>query len=201
MPFETFNVHGQVDAAAFNPVNDQLAIGSLDGNVTVLDVATDTKVQELLGHSREITGVVYSPQGSYIATTSFDNTVRVWDVASGQTFQVDHDFSSTNSPFLSPDGKFLIETNGYGQANVWLACPDCEDPTALLNASRAGVISPLTPIEQAQVAAALDRPALQPMDEVSGTVQQPGCRSATGSPDAVDGSGPKPSGRSASSSM
>jgi WD40 repeat protein len=153
-PFETFNVHGQVDAAAFNPVNGQLAIGSLDGSVTVLDVATDTRVQELLGHSREITGVVYGMQGSYIAATSFDNTIRVWDVASGQTLQVDHDFSSTNAPFLSPDGKFLIENNGSGQTNIWPACPDCEDPPALLKASGAGVISPLTPIEQAQVAAA-----------------------------------------------
>jgi WD40 repeat protein len=153
-PFETFNVHGQVDAAAFNPANDQLAIGSLDGSVTVLDVATDTRVQELLGHSREITGVVYGPQGRYVAATSFDDTIRVWDVASGQTLQVDHDFSSTNAAFVSPDGKFLIETDGAGQTNVWSGCPDCEDPSALLQASKASVVTPLTPIEQAQVAAA-----------------------------------------------
>jgi WD40 repeat protein len=131
-----------------------LAIGSLDGGVTVLDVATDTRVQELLGHSREITGVVYGPQGRYIAATSFDNTIRVWDVASGQTLQVDHDFSSTNAAFVSPDGKFLIETDGAGQTNVWSGCPDCEDPSALLQASKASVVTPLTPIEQAQVAAA-----------------------------------------------
>jgi hypothetical protein len=37
---------------------------------------------------------------------------------------------------------------------VWPACPDCEDPSALLQASKAGVVTPLTPIEQAQVAAA-----------------------------------------------
>jgi len=153
-PFETVNVHGQVDAAAFNPVNDQLAIGSLDGSVTILDVATDMRVQELLGHSREITGVMYGTQGRYLAATSFDSTIRVWDVASGQTLQVDHDVSSTNALFLSPDGKFLIETDGTGQTVVWAACPDCEDPPTLLKASSAGVVTPLTPIEQAQVAEA-----------------------------------------------
>jgi WD40 repeat protein len=154
-PFERFNDDGPVEDGVFNPVNDELAITSQDGSVSVLDLATDKRVQELLGHSRQVAEVAYGPQAKYIAAGSLDNTIRVWDTASGQTLQVDHDFSNPyDGPYISPDGEFLIELNLDSQTIVWPACPDCEDPSALLKASGAAVVTPLTPIEQAQVAAA-----------------------------------------------
>jgi len=153
-PFESFEDDGPVQDATFNPVNGELAISSQDGSVSVLDVATDTRVQELLGHSRQVDEVAYGPQARYVAAGSFDNTIRVWDTASGQTLQVDHDFSNTyDGPYISPDGRFLIEIDLAGQTIGWSACPDCENPAALLQASKAGVVAPLTPIERAQVAA------------------------------------------------
>ena len=152
-PFETYNEHGPVETAAFDPDGADLAIGSLDGSVTVLDVATGKRALALLGHSRQVTGMAYGPQGRYMAAASYDNTIRVWDTSSGQTLQVDHDFSYTYAPYITPDGKYLIENNNDEKENVWSSCPDCEDPGALLKASRAGVVSPLTPKEQAQVAA------------------------------------------------
>ncbi len=97
----------------------------------------------------------YGPKARYIAAGSYDNTIRLWDTASGQTLQVDHDFSFPyDGPYISPDGKFLVEVNLSQQTIVWPACPDCENPSALLQSSPAGVVSPLTPIEKAQVAAA-----------------------------------------------
>jgi WD40 repeat protein len=155
-PFETFDDDGPVESAVFDPADaDQLAIGSQDGSVTVANVATDRRVLELLGHTRETDNVAYGPQGTYVAAGSTDNTIRLWDAASGQTLQVDHDFTLPyDGPYISPDGQFLIETNLTQQTVVWAACPDCEDPSALLKASGAGVVTPLTPIERAQVAAA-----------------------------------------------
>jgi WD40 repeat protein len=152
-PFETYDEHGPVETAAFDPEGPELAIGSLDGSVTVLDAATGQRALALLGHSRQVTGLAYGPQGRYLAAASYDDTIRVWDTATGQTLQVDHDFSYTYAPYITPDGKYLIENNNDLQENVWSACPDCEDPGALLKASRAEVVSPLTPREQAQVAA------------------------------------------------
>jgi WD40 repeat protein len=152
-PFETYDEHGPVETAAFDPDASELAIGSLDGSVTVVDVASDQRVLALLGHSRQVTGLAYSPQGRYMAASSYDDTIRVWDAATGQTLQVDDDFSFTFAPYITSDGKYLIEGNNDDQTNVWSACPDCDDPGALLKASRAEVVSPLTPREQAQVAA------------------------------------------------
>jgi WD40 repeat protein len=37
----------------------------------------------LEGHSKEVTSVRWSPDGSRIASGSLDNTVRVWDSSTG----------------------------------------------------------------------------------------------------------------------
>ena len=38
----------------------------------------------LTGHSREVTSVAYSPDGIRIISGSADNTVKVWDAATGK---------------------------------------------------------------------------------------------------------------------
>jgi WD40 repeat protein len=151
-PFESFNQHGQLSSAAFNAAGDKLALGSWDDSVTVLNVATDKAVLELVGHTRGVSGVVYSTRGDYIISTSTDDTMRVWNAATGQQLQVDHDLSAPGAPSVSPDGAFVAETNNDNQVRVWAVCPECQDPTGLLKASRSSVVSPLTPLERAEVA-------------------------------------------------
>ena len=46
----------------------------------------------LQGHSHNVTGVAFSPDGALIASSSKDKSVRVWEVASGEccaTLQVE----------------------------------------------------------------------------------------------------------------
>jgi WD40 repeat protein len=151
-PFESFNQHGQLSSAAFDPVGDRLALGSWDDSVTILNVSSDKPVLELVGHTRGVDGVVYSPRGQYIITTSTDDTMRVWNAATGQLLQVDHELSAPNAPSVSSDGTFVAETNNNNQVRVWAVCPQCQDPTGLLKASRSSVVSPLTSLERAEAA-------------------------------------------------
>ena len=64
------------------------------------------------GHEHQVNSVVYSPDGRYIASSSDDSTVRVWDVSTGsrRTF-------SANSNFIrclafSPDGTQIASDTG-----------------------------------------------------------------------------------------
>ena len=151
-PFETFNQHGQLSSAAFDSNGTRLALGSWDDSVTVLNTTTDKPVLEVVGHTRGVSGVVYGSHDRYIITTSIDDTMRVWDAATGQLMQVDHDLSAPNAPSVSPDGTLVAETNNSNQVRVWAVCPECTDPIALLKASRSSVVSPLTSLERAEAA-------------------------------------------------
>jgi WD40 repeat protein len=151
-PFESFNQHGQLSSAAFDPAGHRLALGSWDDVVTILNVGTDKPVSELVGHTRGVNGVVYSSRGRYIITTSTDDTMRVWNSATGQLLQVDHDLSYPGAPSVSPDGAFVAESNNDNQVRVWAICPECQDPKGLLKASRSSVVSPLTSLERAEAA-------------------------------------------------
>ena len=73
------------------------------------------------GHSARIKSAAFSPDGSLIATTSWDKTAIVWDRASGK---VRHRLNGHQGPVgnatFSPDGKHLLTTDYDGEsALLW----------------------------------------------------------------------------------
>ena len=62
----------------------------------------------LIGHEKHVTGVAFLPDGKTLASCSEDQTVRVWDLATGKA---KHVFKDLPEPALaiaaSPDGKLV----------------------------------------------------------------------------------------------
>ena len=57
------------------------------------------------GHSKSVNSVAYSPDGKYLASGSWDNTVKIWEVKTGKLIRTfEGDFSSVA---YSPDGRYL----------------------------------------------------------------------------------------------
>ena len=75
--------------------------------------------------------------------------MRIWDATTGQLLQIDNDNSTIGKPSFSPDSQMVAEASNDLQLRVWNVCVDCDDPAALLAASRSSVVSPLTPLEHA----------------------------------------------------
>lgn len=92
-------------------------------SVQLVDAKTDRELRQLRGHTAPIDYVVFSPDGSQLATTcayglsagAFDTTVRVWDVASGQQLR---QFLGTtqNTVGFSPDGSTIVVNNALWPA-------------------------------------------------------------------------------------
>jgi len=98
-----------------------------DYTIPILDI--DGKLlRSLTGHNDNIVSIAFSPDSQLLASSSYDKTVRLWDVASGQQLQVfelsqlfTDDIYKTVFHFVSftPDGRLLNISSSDGNTN-WL---------------------------------------------------------------------------------
>ena len=54
-----------------------MASGSTDNTIGVWRVSSGERIKTIIGHSNYILSVVFSPNGEYLASGSYDNTIRV----------------------------------------------------------------------------------------------------------------------------
>src|SRR5262245_62002942 len=76
---------GKYRSHVLSPSGRQVAVCCADRNeIYLYDVATGKLDAVLRGHSAPVTCVVYRPDGKQVATASDDQTIRLWDPATGQ---------------------------------------------------------------------------------------------------------------------
>jgi WD40 repeat protein len=82
----------------------------IQGQVVLRDVATGELRPPLEGHTDAVKRVAFSPDGRLLASASYDRSVIVWDVATGQPVGqrlVGHGYYALSVVF-SPDGATLL---------------------------------------------------------------------------------------------
>lgn len=98
-----------VTATAISPDGKLVATGGGDDPaVRVWDAATGAQRLALLGHGAAIGALTFLPDGKSLASVDWDDSLRIWDLATGQqTSKIDkaaHGLSAT----FAPDGKSLL---------------------------------------------------------------------------------------------
>ena len=56
----------------------------MDNSAKLWDIETGKELSTMTGHSAEIIALGFNTRGDQLITGSFDHTVSVWDVNSGQ---------------------------------------------------------------------------------------------------------------------
>jgi len=100
----------------FSPDNKFLAVATPGNLIQLIDVLDGKVLQQFQGHARSILDVAFSQDGKTIASASWDNTVALWDTATG-TQKGAFDAVAYKLKFL-PDGKTLA---GYGSSGNQMA--------------------------------------------------------------------------------
>jgi WD40 repeat protein len=132
----------EVSVMALSPDGETLASGSWDHTIRLWDVSTALNTgmdsgqqigETLAGHGDTVTGVAFSPDGQTLASGSWDNTIRLWDISTvldtgvGTVQQIGEPLVArkdaldpVNSLAFSPDGKTLVSGSSVtGAIRVW----------------------------------------------------------------------------------
>ncbi len=134
----------RVFSVAFSPDGRLLATGSEDHLVRVWDVRTGQLLSILSGHTDEVRSVGFAPQlcfaravqenfpiqnpkskiqnrtGYLLASGSYDRTVRLWDVNTGECLSIlEKHTHRIWSVAFSPDGRILASGSGDRTIKLW----------------------------------------------------------------------------------
>mmetsp|Transcript_4040 Transcript_4040/g.6055 ORF Transcript_4040/g.6055 Transcript_4040/m.6055 type:complete len:555 (-) Transcript_4040:26-1690(-) len=110
---------------ALSTDNMFIASGHADNSLRFWDVKSGECAQVLSTvHSRQVTSVVFSPDGNQVLTHSRDNTIKIVDT---RKFRVLSKFSHRNfrsglnwsTAGYSPDGRFVIAGSADGSVFIW----------------------------------------------------------------------------------
>ncbi len=104
----------------FSPSGRQIAIGSTNGAVTVLDGLTATIVHSFRAHTNVIASLEFSADGTRLLTASTDGSAGIWDSSCGKLLAplMRHRGPVRTAEF-SRDGKRLVTASRDHSAQVW----------------------------------------------------------------------------------
>ena len=118
---ELLDSHGSALGIAFSQNGRRVAL-SLSGSVIIwaLEPGLETPPETVLPGTAGAHGLAFSPDGTLLAASSEDQTVRVWDAATGEprSEALSHNGRVRDVEF-SPDGKRLLTSCDDQTAQVW----------------------------------------------------------------------------------
>lgn len=140
-----------VQAAAFSPDGKRLILtqASTPGSVTVIDPRTGRTLLNLVGIVATVDEAFFSPDGRFIATSSEDGMVRIWNAQTGALLRtIPQPETGPTGVWFGPGSSSILTVDDTNNIRIYATCPDCEKPAAMLALAKTRVTRGFTPDEK-----------------------------------------------------
>ena len=114
--------NGTIRSICFDPSSDLtlLTAGDVDKNIKMWDTENGSSKGELIGHSKDVTTIKWSNDGSYFGSGSADKTIKLWDIKSLKEICTipTLGYGPINDISLLNTGEMLIVAAGHVDGNI-----------------------------------------------------------------------------------
>lgn len=108
-------------SVAWNSNGSQLAYGTYDGEIYIVDPVTKTSITTLQGHTAPVYALAWNPDDVRLASSSSDGTLRIWNLVTHevQVIPADKNLAATLQISWSLDGSRLYYANESDTPAIW----------------------------------------------------------------------------------
>ncbi|HRI20152.1 MAG TPA: caspase family protein, partial [Panacibacter sp.] len=111
---------GRVNSMILLPNGKQIATcggesAFTDADIKIIDIGTRQVVKTLKGHENSPTALAATPDGKYLLSGSYDRTIKVWDLATGESLATMVFFGGTDWVMVDKSGRFDGTPDGMRQ--------------------------------------------------------------------------------------
>ena len=118
-----FGYLSRVNALAFSPDGEMLAIGSGDDTIKLWYLKKGKNIQIFWWNNLSgVNAIAFSPNGQTIASASTDNTIKLWNVSTGELRHTLQGHAGwVSSVAFSPDGQTIASGSDDNTIKLWNA--------------------------------------------------------------------------------
>ena len=112
---------GPVNAVCLSPDN-QSALSAASHIILLQEIPSGHRVRVFSDHNLTVTSLAFSPDGRYALSSSSDDTIKIWDTATGACARtlMGHT-GSVYAATWSPDGRFILSGSEDKTLKLWEA--------------------------------------------------------------------------------
>ncbi len=112
-------VFDAINAVATSRDGQYWAAASRRGDVRIWTAAGQTLHRVWQAHIERVLALAFSPDGGTLVSGSWDNTVKLWDVATGQLLWTGWHTGGINAVAFAPDGRLIASGGNDTLVQVW----------------------------------------------------------------------------------